>query len=60
MKNRMIILGFLLNLMGVVAFSQKYEIDFKNPESVLNVTVIGTYLAFNEFGFLTIDTANDY
>jgi hypothetical protein len=36
MKNKVIVLCFLIHLLGLAAHSQPYEIDFKNPESVLN------------------------
>jgi hypothetical protein len=36
MKNKIILLCLIIHLSGAVAFSQQYEIDFKNPESVLS------------------------
>jgi hypothetical protein len=53
MKNRILILGFLFIFLG--ANSQQYEIDFKNPESVLNAV----FYAANTKEFVLLQCLGD-
>lgn len=55
MKNKIILLCLLIYLSGAFAYSQQYEIDYKNPESVLSAV----FYAAKTKDFVILQCLND-